>query len=338
MLVCELLKGLYDDPGVGAVIHEDGGGAHPRLQVVEAEGDVLGVVPVEDPDLPVGRGLWHPVPVVVEEHPLLPRVPAQAGGQSTDLLQRRVQTQLVPRPGLPPLVLLLQVVPDLLDGPLRVERGGIDPALRARARLRLGHIRRVHAHVQADHQCNGYRLHALAHAPRLLFLLTTCGEIMIAQIYYNEKSAILRVNSPTISSSCLRPLKASGIALSSAAASKSLFSVTSSASSASEPTWSWRNSSSRSTEASSTVGWTGNTLGNQLRLLTSLREGDEDRLEWRFDEEKGEERREEDAGWMRPSPLADDLDVLSILAFFNDALQPPWRVEMKVTASPSSSR
>ena len=87
-----LFEGVHDYAGVGAVVHEDGGGAHPRLEVVQAEWDVLGVVAVEDPDLSVGGGLGHSVPVVVEQNPLLASVAAQAGGEAPHLFQGRVQT------------------------------------------------------------------------------------------------------------------------------------------------------------------------------------------------------------------------------------------------------
>src|SRR4029434_4174238 len=40
----KLFEGLCDDAGVGAVVHKDGGAAHPGLQVVDGEGDVLSVV------------------------------------------------------------------------------------------------------------------------------------------------------------------------------------------------------------------------------------------------------------------------------------------------------
>ena len=53
VLVGESLEGLDDDAGVGAVVDEDGGGAHPGLEVVQAEGDVLGVVSVKHPDFSV---------------------------------------------------------------------------------------------------------------------------------------------------------------------------------------------------------------------------------------------------------------------------------------------
>lgn len=40
----ELLEGLDDDSRVGAVVDEDGRAAHPGLQVVDGQRDVLGVV------------------------------------------------------------------------------------------------------------------------------------------------------------------------------------------------------------------------------------------------------------------------------------------------------
>ena len=40
----ELFEGLDDDARVGAVVHKYGRAAHPGLQVVDGEWDVLGVV------------------------------------------------------------------------------------------------------------------------------------------------------------------------------------------------------------------------------------------------------------------------------------------------------
>lgn len=40
----ELFEGLDDDPCVGAVVNENGRAPHPRLQVVDGQRDVLGVV------------------------------------------------------------------------------------------------------------------------------------------------------------------------------------------------------------------------------------------------------------------------------------------------------
>jgi len=40
----KLFKRLDDDSRVGAVVHEDGRAPHPRLQVVDGQRDVLGVV------------------------------------------------------------------------------------------------------------------------------------------------------------------------------------------------------------------------------------------------------------------------------------------------------
>ena len=86
-----LLEGVHYYAGVGAVVHEDGGGPHPRLEVVQAEWDVLGVVSVENPDLAVGGRFGDAVPVVVEQHPLLARVPAQPGGEAPHFFKGRVE-------------------------------------------------------------------------------------------------------------------------------------------------------------------------------------------------------------------------------------------------------
>lgn len=40
----ELFKRLDDDSRVGAVVHKDGRAPHPRLQIVDGQRDVLGVV------------------------------------------------------------------------------------------------------------------------------------------------------------------------------------------------------------------------------------------------------------------------------------------------------
>ena len=58
----------------------------------------------------------HPVAVVVEEDPLVPGWPAEAGGQPLDLVVGRVEAEPVAGPRLPPLVLTLQGVTDGLNG------------------------------------------------------------------------------------------------------------------------------------------------------------------------------------------------------------------------------
>lgn len=40
----KLLEGLDDDSGIGAVVDKDRWAAHPRLQVIDGQRDVLGVV------------------------------------------------------------------------------------------------------------------------------------------------------------------------------------------------------------------------------------------------------------------------------------------------------
>lgn len=42
-LLWELSEELYDDPGIGTVVHIDGWTAHPSLEVVDRQWDVLGI-------------------------------------------------------------------------------------------------------------------------------------------------------------------------------------------------------------------------------------------------------------------------------------------------------
>lgn len=42
-LLWELSEELYDDPGIGTVVHIDGWTAHPCLEVVDRQWDVLGI-------------------------------------------------------------------------------------------------------------------------------------------------------------------------------------------------------------------------------------------------------------------------------------------------------
>jgi len=53
VLFGELFEAGDDDAGVGAVVDEDGGRPHPGLEVVQAQGDVLGVRAVKDPDFAI---------------------------------------------------------------------------------------------------------------------------------------------------------------------------------------------------------------------------------------------------------------------------------------------
>lgn len=52
----ELLEGLDDKASIGAVVHEDRRAAHPGLQVVDGQRDVLRVV-LQD-SRAIGAGLW----------------------------------------------------------------------------------------------------------------------------------------------------------------------------------------------------------------------------------------------------------------------------------------
>ena len=64
-------KRLDDNSGVVAVVNVDGRTAHPILQVVNGQRDVLRKVFVEDPNLAVDGGFGDAVAVVMEENALL---------------------------------------------------------------------------------------------------------------------------------------------------------------------------------------------------------------------------------------------------------------------------
>ena len=64
-------KRLHDNSGVVAVVNVDGRTAHPILQVVNGQRDVLRKVFVEDPNLAVDGGLGDAVTVVMEQNTLL---------------------------------------------------------------------------------------------------------------------------------------------------------------------------------------------------------------------------------------------------------------------------
>ena len=53
VLFGELLKAGDNQAGVGTVIDEDGGRSHPRLQVVQAERNILGVAAVKHPNFTI---------------------------------------------------------------------------------------------------------------------------------------------------------------------------------------------------------------------------------------------------------------------------------------------
>ena len=67
-VVLERQKVLYDDAGIGAVPHVEGGRAHPCLHLVQRERYVLRKLLVEHPDLAVHGRLRHSMSILMEQH------------------------------------------------------------------------------------------------------------------------------------------------------------------------------------------------------------------------------------------------------------------------------
>mmetsp|Transcript_26849 Transcript_26849/g.63729 ORF Transcript_26849/g.63729 Transcript_26849/m.63729 type:complete len:470 (+) Transcript_26849:3155-4564(+) len=159
------LERVHDEPRGRAVKDVDGRGADPRLQVVDAQRDVLGVVLVEDPDLAVDGRARDPVAVVVEQHPLALGVAPRRGAELLHVVRRGVEVRLVLCPRLPPLVLCLEVLADGVERLLAGHGQGVDPALEAGAGGDLDHIGRVHADVEANDEGDAAGLQALLLPP-----------------------------------------------------------------------------------------------------------------------------------------------------------------------------
>jgi hypothetical protein len=94
-LLGKVVEPLNDEAGRRAVKHVDRGAAHPGLQLVDGERDVLRVVLVEHPDLAVRRRFGHAVSVVVEQHALVLGIAPQRHAQLLHLLHRRVEALLI---------------------------------------------------------------------------------------------------------------------------------------------------------------------------------------------------------------------------------------------------
>ena len=151
--------------GGARVPHIDARVAQPCLQVVQGQGNVLRVRLVEDPNFATGCGFRHAVAIVVEEHALVFGRAAQIRTEALGLLDDRIEVLLVARLHTQRLELHLQVAPDRRQCLRRVQRLGIHPADQLRAWVRLAHIRRIHADVEAHHEGGCDRAQPLPHAP-----------------------------------------------------------------------------------------------------------------------------------------------------------------------------
>ena len=66
VLFSKLFKAADDDAGIRAIIHENRRRTHPRLKIIQAQGYVLGVRPVENPNFAICRGFGYTVSVVMK--------------------------------------------------------------------------------------------------------------------------------------------------------------------------------------------------------------------------------------------------------------------------------
>ena len=161
----QLQERVHHDPGSRAVEDVNRGLAHPRLQVVNRQRYVLRVRLVKHPNLPVHRRPRHAVAVVVQQHALVLRVTPAARAQLLDVFHRGIELEPVLGPGLPPLVLRLESLPDAIQSLLGLHGERVDPALHPGARRYLEDVRRVDADVEAEDERDGRRLHPVPHPP-----------------------------------------------------------------------------------------------------------------------------------------------------------------------------
>mmetsp|Transcript_9983 Transcript_9983/g.37715 ORF Transcript_9983/g.37715 Transcript_9983/m.37715 type:complete len:424 (+) Transcript_9983:5891-7162(+) len=165
--VCRLLGHVeerHERTGRVAVKDEDGRPADPVHEILDGQRHVLRERLVEDPHLSVLGRLGHSVAVVVQQQSIAPRRLPQAQAEVVHLVDGGIHLVLVARPG--QLLELLQHSPaDLLLGLLPRHPSGVEPALLLGAGLRLDHVRRVRAHVQAHDDPSAGRAHPWAESP-----------------------------------------------------------------------------------------------------------------------------------------------------------------------------
>src|SRR5690242_1893564 len=90
VLLCEPVEVADDKASVGAVIDEEAGSTDPALQVVERKWDVLGVIPIKDPNLSTRGRFGDAMAVVVEQDALVSGVSPQCGSVLSRLFGRGV--------------------------------------------------------------------------------------------------------------------------------------------------------------------------------------------------------------------------------------------------------
>ncbi len=156
-----------DISGLGAVPHEDGGGLEPLLEVVQGDGDVLGVVLVENPDLARRRRLRHAVAVVVHQHALVLGIPPQRDAELLGLLDGRIEILLISGPDREGLVLRLEGLADVFQRLLHRRDGRVRPGLEPGTRAGLQLVGRLDADVEANGEGGGHGLEPVPHAPVL---------------------------------------------------------------------------------------------------------------------------------------------------------------------------
>ena len=146
--------------------HIDGGVADPSLEFVHGQRYVLRKIFVEDPYFTVLSGSRYTMAIVVKQDPFVSGIATQAQAQFFDVFHRRVQTLLVPRPGLPSFVLRLQCLPYSFNGFLWRQRQRINPTFISGVGGCFHHVRRIRTNVQTHDDGDLHRLHSFTHSPR----------------------------------------------------------------------------------------------------------------------------------------------------------------------------
>ena len=160
---------IEDCTGARTIVYQQRGCRQPLLKIVERDGNVLSVVPIEDPDLAGRSWLGHPMSIIVEQNTLVFGLPPHVDAETLSLFDRWIGIRLQLRPRTVGLKLLVHLQRNLIHDLLVLGRCAAESSILTRFRPRTwvgaDDIWRVDSQVQADGQCSHRQPESLAHLP-----------------------------------------------------------------------------------------------------------------------------------------------------------------------------